>query len=179
MILPTKLAHTLAHMPKLCLVSHVSSSIHLVDPLTLQKAEVDNDKYWRYPFKGLMSSKALTEYTILDSTPAELPMRNGRPVQKFRRERLAEMEVVRDSDFGVNDTKFMVQSHLGMLLKAGDTAMGYDLTTSVFNDLDIQTLTPAEVDNLPDVVLVRKVFPKRLKVCVFDLDFLKPSNYSI
>lgn len=170
-VLPTKLAHNLGNISKLCLVSHVSSSIHLVDPFTLQKAEVDIEKYWRYPFEAVRSCKAMCEFTVLDATPTQAaPLRNGRKAvlsqkqhacpPRNRRERLADMEVVRESDFGVNDTTFHIRSHLGMLLKSGDTAMGYDLSTAVFNDAHLTPLNDDERSNMPDVVLVRKVYPK-------------------
>lgn len=51
---------------------------------------------------------------------------------------------------GVNDTRYTVLSHLGNLLKAGDTVMGYDLSTAVLAEGE-------EADSLPDVVLVKKV----------------------
>lgn len=162
-ILPSKLAQNLGNIAKVCLVSHVSSSIHLVDPLSLQKAEIDSEKYWRYPFEALRSCKAMILCTVLDSTPAPMPMRNGRPIQRHRGARLADMEVVRESDFGVNDTTYYLRSHLGLLVKSGDTVMGYDLTNAVFNDQSLKALNDSEQENLPDIVLVRKFFPKSRK----------------
>jgi nonsense-mediated mRNA decay protein 3 len=109
--LPLKLARQLGNMPPLCLVTQVSSSIHVIDPFSMQRAEIDNDKYWRYPFKALRSAKALTEYTVLDTSPMQMPSKAGAPAQPRRLQlmdvnnrrckmRLAEMEVVRNSDFG-------------------------------------------------------------------------------
>ena len=60
--------------------------------------------------------------------------------------------MARARDFGVNDDRFFVRSHLGPLLKAGDTVMGYDLENSNLNiDFDL--------DDLPDIVLVHKKRP--------------------
>ncbi|CAK4077763.1 unnamed protein product [Aphanomyces euteiches] len=160
--LPLKLARQLGNISSLCLVTQVTSSIHVIDPFTMQRAEIENEKYWRYPFKALRSSKQLTEYTVLDSTPMEIPMKGGVPVRTNRKTRLAELEIVRNSDFGVNDTRFQTVSHLGMLLNVGDTAMGYDLVTSVFNDADTKPLDEAGI-TLPDVVLVRKQFLRRVQ----------------
>ncbi|KAF0699364.1 Aste57867_10080 [Aphanomyces stellatus] len=160
--LPLKLARQLGNISSLCLVTQVTSSIHVIDPFTMQRAEIDNDKYWRSPFKALCSSKKLTEYTVLDSTPMEIPVKGGVPVRTNRKTRLAELEVVRNVDFGVNDTRFQTVSHLGMLLNVGDTAMGYDLSTSVFNDLDTKPLDEAGI-TLPDVILVRKQFLRRVQ----------------
>ncbi len=57
---------------------------------------------------------------------------------------------------GVNDTRFTVVSHLGHLLKAGDTVMGYDLSRAVFANVD----PDMRLEDFPDVVLVKKVFQR-------------------
>lgn len=64
-------------------------------------------------------------------------------------------KVARECDFGCNDTTFIVQTHLGHMLKAGDTAWGYDLGNAVVdirNEHNLEKLGYAA----PDVVLVRK-----------------------
>jgi hypothetical protein len=71
--------------------------------------------------------------------------------------KLAECIVVRERDFGVNDTQFQVVTHLGPLLAAGDYVMGYDLTSRNFNIDDDDTKTLSRIADLPDVILVRKV----------------------
>ncbi|KAJ0397127.1 hypothetical protein ATCC90586_006295 [Pythium insidiosum] len=161
-VLPVKLARLLGNISCLCLVQSVTSSIHVIDPFTTQTAEIDNEKYWKYPFRAIRSLKAMTDYTVLDSSPMAIPSGGGRPIRVSRKTRLAEMEVARNSDFGVNDTRFMTVSHLAMLLHVGDTALGYDLTTSVFNDADLKPLEEAGIA-LPDVVLVKKQFPRRVQ----------------
>ena len=60
---------------------------------------------------------------------------------------MGDVEVARSSDLGVNDTRFFVRSHMGALLKPGDLVMGYDLANSNLS---------VDVEELPDVVLVRK-----------------------
>jgi len=161
-VLPLKLARQLGNISSLCLVQSVSSSIHVVDPFTTQTAEIDCDKYWHYPFKAIRSVRAMTDFTVLDSNPMAIPSGGGRPIRVSRKTRLADMEVVREADFGVNDTRFQTVSHLGMLLHPGDSALGYDLTSAVFNDADLEPLVQAGVA-LPDVVLVKKQFPRRVQ----------------
>jgi nonsense-mediated mRNA decay protein 3 len=106
--------------------------------------------------------RAMTDFTVLDSNPMAIPSGGGRPIRVSRKTRLADMEVVREADFGVNDTRFQTVSHLGMLLHPGDSALGYDLTSAVFNDADLEPLVQAGVA-LPDVVLVKKQFPRRVQ----------------
>lgn len=161
-VLPLKLARLIGNISSLVLVQSVSSSIHVIDPFTTQTAEIDNEKYWRYPFKAVRSVKAMAEYTILDSTPMAIPIGGGKPIRANRKTRLAEMEVVRNADFGVNDTRYTTTCHLANLFHVGDTAVGYDLTSAVFNDNDLEPLEQAGI-TLPDVVLVKKQFPRRVQ----------------
>ena len=43
---------------------------------------------------------------------------------------LADAWVARMQDLGVNDTQYHCRTHLGHLLKTGDTALGYELPSS-------------------------------------------------
>jgi len=87
----------------------------------------------------------------LDITPTGIS--NGKFV-------LADVLCARSSDFGRNDATFVTRTHLGHILKPGDTAMGYDLGTANFNDSDIVS---ARGRQIPDVTLIRKSFPERRK----------------
>ena len=44
---------------------------------------------------------------------------------------LADVEIVRESDFGQTDDTLSCVTHLGNLLQPGDTVLGYDLVSSV------------------------------------------------
>ena len=71
---------------------------------------------------------------------------------------LAEALVAREADLGFNDTQFLVKTHLGNILHAGDTVMGFDLGRTNFNDADLKALRGYD---LPEIVLVRKAYPVR------------------
>ena len=74
---------------------------------------------------------------------------------------MAEVTIARESDFGVNDTQFTVLTHLGGIVKEGDTVLCYDLSRmSWTNDLEHTSKLRYE---MPDVILVRKV---SMYVCV-------------
>jgi len=75
---------------------------------------------------------------------------------------LATVEVARDDDFGVNDRRFQVLSHLGFVLKPGDSVLGYDLTTANLNDNDVEELRSGK--SMPEVILVRKHYPRFRKL---------------
>lgn len=66
------------------------------------------------------------------------------------------MHLARERDFGHNDTQFITISHLGNLLKPGDLAKGYDLTSISFNDANLKSL---QGRSLPDIVSFPLQFP--------------------
>jgi hypothetical protein len=47
---------------------------------------------------------------------------------------LAEAEIARESDLGGNDVTYRVLTHLGHILQAGDSVLGYDLSRAVIDD---------------------------------------------
>jgi hypothetical protein len=69
---------------------------------------------------------------------------------------LADLEVVRESDFGVNDQTIQTVTHLGNLVSAGDVIMGYDLANTNGGDWELEEKLHSNFV-IPDVVLVRKV----------------------
>lgn len=75
---------------------------------------------------------------------------------RMRKARVAEVEVARDCDLGHNDNRAHAISHLGHILRAGDTVLGYQVSTANLADGEANSL----LESLPDVVLVRKVYPR-------------------
>ena len=71
-------------------------------------------------------------------------------------------QVARASDFGRNDRTLFARTHLGHLLHAGDTALGYDLASANVADSDLEKALERGLV-LPDVILVR--VPSRLAMC--------------
>jgi len=149
--LPTKVAKSTGNVNPLLLCYKVSSLIHLIDPLTLQCVEFTSTAFWNNPFRSITTAKQLIQYVILDIQP--LGKVNGKYL-------LADVQVARVADFGANDTVFNGRTHIGHLLKPGDYALGYDLTTANFNDDDVSSMSKRE---MPEVVLVRKTYPERRK----------------
>ncbi|KAJ7399146.1 60S ribosomal export protein NMD3 [Pitangus sulphuratus] len=64
--LSPKLAQSLGNMSQICVCIRVTSTIHLIDPRTLQIAEIDGNTYWRHPFNSLFHPKQLEEFIIMD-----------------------------------------------------------------------------------------------------------------
>ncbi|TGZ83170.1 NMD3-domain-containing protein [Ascodesmis nigricans] len=145
--LTPKLAKSLGNISQLLLCTRVGNSLHLMDPNTLQTAEISNQTFWRDPFSSLADVTELKEYFILDIVPTG---------ETFGRFTLADVEVMRASD----NAQFTIRTHLGSLLHPGDDALGYHLSNSNFNDANFDGLTEA---NIPPVILVKKHYPRRKK----------------
>lgn len=96
----------------------------------------------------------LVEFIIMDIEPT--PTRNGRWL-------LAEATVARASDLGVNDRTYFTRTHLGGLLQPGDSAMGYLLNGTNFNNPEYDAIEESNTYSsiIPDVVLVKKHYPNR------------------
>ncbi|EMD42356.1 hypothetical protein CERSUDRAFT_148132 [Gelatoporia subvermispora B] len=163
--LPPKLARSSASINQLALCSRVGNSLHILDPATLQSAEISSAVYWRTPFESLASVPDLVEFTVLDVEPTGTV--RGKWV-------LADAQVARAGAFrsngggdddamdedGVESAIFHTRTHLGGILQPGDAVMGYYLTNANFNSDDFAKLPSHRI---PDIVLVRKAYPNRRK----------------
>ena len=115
-----------------------------------------------------MSSKQLVEYTVLDVSYN--PQRGAEGAGK-RRFQLEEVTVCRSDRIGEDDAIVVTNTHLGALLHEGDTVLGYDLSTAVFNDDDLKPMKvgvgvwrEGQGREMPDCVLVRKCYPNFRKL---------------
>ncbi|KAJ0397621.1 hypothetical protein P43SY_003505 [Pythium insidiosum] len=162
-LLPPKVAQGCSSIAHLALCARTTGLTHLVDPRTGRRAELTADRYWKLPFLPLAASPTMVEFVVLDVEPVHGGGGGSHAAASAltdERMVLADVEVARVSDFGVNDTTFLVRSHLGGLLEAGDTVKGYDLSTANFGSRQTYALKDGE---MPDIVLVRKVFPREHK----------------
>ncbi|PXF43613.1 60S ribosomal export protein NMD3 [Gracilariopsis chorda] len=147
--LPPKVHVLLGGIGPLVLITKVSTSLSLIDPFTLQTAELAAPVYWKYPFQALMSFKQGTEFAVLD-------------VEKSRERKgkwcLADVTVARSIDYGKNDSQHYISTHLGNFLNPGDLALGYDLGNAVFNE---SLLAGHKRLQLPDFLLFKKTYSKK------------------
>lgn len=147
---------------QLVVCTRVGNSLHLLDPATLQSCDIAAPVYWRTPFDSLATVTDLVEFTVLDIEPSG-PTR-GKWV-------LADAQVARAGAFrshaedemeseGSLNYIYHTRTHLGAVLRPGDTALGYHLTVANFNSDEFARLS---ADRIPDVVLVKKSYPTRRK----------------
>ena len=154
--LPLKLAKQIGNIPPLALCYRIGTSVNVMDPNTLQTADIGTNIYWRAPFAPLADVTELVEYVVMDIEP--LRVHKGRYF-------LAEATVARSADLGVNDKTYYTRTHLGGILHPGDTAMGYHLTGTNFNNPNYEALEEKDslASQIPDVVLVKKAYTRKKK----------------
>ena len=154
--LPIKLARSLGNISPLTLCYRVGTSINVLDPATLQTADIPSAIYWRSPFANLADIQELVEYVVMDIEAIG---------QSSGRYHLAEATVARSSDLGVNDTTYFARTHLGGILHPGDTVMGYHLTGTNFNNANFEEIEASHTygSTIPDVILVKKHYPRKRK----------------
>jgi nonsense-mediated mRNA decay protein 3 len=154
--LPMKLAKSVGNISPLLLCHKIGTAVYLVDPQTLQTADISGPIYWRAPFSALADTQELVEFIVMDIEVT------GHQKGKWK---LAEATVARASDLGANDRSYFTRTHLGHLLQPGDSAMGYLLSGANFNNPEYEAIEESNTygSTLPDVVLVKKHFPNRRK----------------
>lgn len=176
--LPRPIAHSVyGGISPFLLCSRIAAGVQLLDPFTMRGVDIACDKYWRHPFEPLLSRRHLTEFVVLDVEPVDMrTVTTAATASRFVKRQqqtsnamtddvpmngqsgsgplLADVEIARVSDFGVNDHRMTVRTHLGRVLRPGDTCLGYDLSTlnlAGANDaLGLDSKVPY------DVVLVRR-----------------------
>lgn len=138
-----------------CLI--VTTAPTVTTPVLALPAPFPPIQYWRYEFPSLLSSTRLVPYVVLGTEPLPEKARPTAPRgHRIRKARVADVELARESDLGRNDDRVHAVSHLGHILRAGDTVLGYDISSANLPEGDASDLR----GKLPDVVLVRKVYPR-------------------
>lgn len=153
--LPAPLAKQLGSMNQICVCLRVTSSIHIIDPATLQLAEVPQHLFWKTPFRGLFAPKQLVEYTVMETErvcSGQMPSFAGQG-KLSDRHLLANVFVIRSSELGTHDNYIHCKTHLGHQLHEGDAVLGFDLRNANINDAHFNKMSP---DKIPEVVLIKK-----------------------
>jgi len=154
--IPIKLAKQIGNISPLGLCYRVGTTVNVLDPATLQTADISTPIYWRAPFTSLADVQELTEFIVMDIDL--LGPQKGRWA-------LAEATVARASDLGSNDKTYYTRTHLGNVLHPGDSVMGYLLTGTNFNNPQFDALEESHTysSQIPDVMLVKKFYARKKK----------------
>ncbi|KRX13912.1 60S ribosomal export protein NMD3 [Trichinella nelsoni] len=159
--LSKNLAQSLGNFSQVLICYRTSKFIHLVEPHTGRGVcEVSPNVYWRSPFYSIAQHADFFEYTVLDvewiNVEDCLRCANGETANdKYL---AVEALVVRSSELGRLDAKqYYCRTHLGYVLKAGDTVLGFDTVGCNVNNDNFNSLNR---DDVADVILVRKIFDR-------------------
>jgi len=154
--LPLKIAKSIGNIPPLTLCFRVGVCVYFIDPNTMQTADLSTPVYWRAPFSPIADVTNLVEFVVLDIDI--VGPQKGRFI-------LANATVARASDLGVNDVSYNIRTHLGSVLNVGDSAMGYHLTGTQFNNDNFEAIVESKQygTTIPDVILVKKHYQARKK----------------
>lgn len=152
--LPLKLAKQIGDISPLTLCYRIGTSVNIIDPYSLQTADISSQVYWRTPFTPIADVKDLVEFIVMDIEPTNVVQ--GRYA-------LAEATVARASDLGTNDTTYFTKTHLGSILHAGDSVLGYHLGGANFNSWTFEAIENSKqyASMIPDVMLVKKQYTRR------------------
>jgi nonsense-mediated mRNA decay protein 3 len=154
-VLPKRMAKSMGSIGQLVICYRVLNNIRLVDPTTLQVADVTGDKFFRDPFESLCQIPEMIEFLVLDIEPSGLVSPDGKWMTAD-----AQVSPLNATSFGEADAVFHTRTHLGTVLQPGDTVMGYHLSRSNLNSDAWETI-PEE--RRPDVVLIKKSYPNNKK----------------
>lgn len=157
--LPSKMARNLGNISRLVLVKNITNRIHLIDPLSGQTAQMSPEAFWREPIRPVITAarSRFVRYMILGKDPVMIEQNVSRKAATRRnKSKLALLTVAKEADLGINDIQIEEQSHVGYLMKAGDIAVGYDLTDVQFVDDEAEDARAA--GKFPDVVTLRKLY---------------------
>ncbi|KAK4056840.1 ribosome-binding protein [Microbotryomycetes sp. JL221] len=154
--IPLKIARSMSNISQLTVCHRVGNQIYLIDPVTLNMADISPTPYWRSPFPSLVDVTQATEFIVLDIEPTSHPPKTA----KGGRFLLADAQVSPVGGSMSSDAIFHTRTHLGAVLKPGDTVLGYMLASANFNNEAWEQLNPSRI---PEVILVRKTYPNRRK----------------
>lgn len=159
-VIPKGHSDLLAAAAPLMICHKMSTSVHLLDPLTLRGCDIPAYEYWKRPLESAATRSSMTEFVVLNVEELEMEQAGTRAKHHLAgrgKMKLADIEVARSQDFGVNDDRLIVRSHLGAILRPGNRVLGYDLRYINLSGIDDENLQVIKAD----VFLVRKVFQRK------------------
>lgn len=155
LILPRKVTKEVGGANSIAICYKVGSQIHLYDTVTLKRFELNANMWFNndpdikvVPFKGNE-----TEFYVVDiyqDKDSKMSFNHSFAQIELR---FAHLVVRRSSD----SKEFNCITHMGHILKHGDTVLGYDLTALNSSD-ELSTLDNQKY--VPDVIIIRKTYPK-------------------
>jgi len=151
--LPRKLCRKKGGVSPLLIVRKVTSTIHLIDPSTLEAVELSSTLYFGEggAFVSLATRANTAKYIVMDIV---------KKPKKFGKLQLAECELVPEALIGDESKVVRAMTHLGKVLSTGDLVACYE-TESLRLDENEDLKWLAKRGGLPTVIPIRKIYAKR------------------
>lgn len=149
--LPPKVARSLSDISQLAICTRVSNMLTFLDPNTGKFSELRSMPFWEHSFSPLADKTSLVEFYVID-------IQIESTTQKYA---IATAEVSKSTDFSKT---YMVRTHLGYILKAGDHCTGYLLANANYNNTTWDAYsTGVNQNQIADVMIVAKSYPNMRK----------------
>ncbi|VDO00966.1 unnamed protein product [Rodentolepis nana] len=150
------------------LVDKITDKIRLCDPSTAATAYVDVQTYFSNPFQCISNPRNVTEFFVMDVdedvyTGKSQGGASGAPPPGPPK--VKGLWIVPSAHLGADGEdgdQMFVKSHLGYLLKIGDTAVGLDLRNANINNTEFDKIPEGK---RPDVVLIKRYTDPAAKRC--------------
>lgn len=158
LILPGALCKELGGVNALGVCYKIGLFIHCYDPVTLRCYDLSDKQYFNYEEDLIIIAFRGQETTFMiqdieeDQKKASMINTTFANIQN----RFAYVEVSKVND----NATYCTQTHLGHILKHGDTVVGYEVK-SINCTEDLQSMKNQK--SLPDVILIRKVYDEKYK----------------
>jgi len=151
--LPRKLCKKKGGISPLLIVRKVTSTIHLVDPTTLESVELSPALYFGEgdAFVSLATRANTATYIVMDI------IKKPKKLGKFQ---LAEVELVPEALIGDQTKVVQAWTHLGKNLNTGDLVACYETAALRLDEIpDLKWLI--KKGGLPTVIPIRKIYERR------------------
>lgn len=111
--------------------------------------------YWKSPFESICNPKQLIEYIVMDIEIVQEKDKIIFPGQGTvsHKHVVSDIWLVKASELGMNENTIHTRTHIGHLLKVGDSVMGYHLIDANVNNAEFDKL---KSEKIPDVIVVKK-----------------------
>ena len=118
-------AQRLGLASQILLVCKITNTIRLLDPVSCVIKDVDVNTYFANPFTAISNGRNVVEFFVMDMDPVE--QEKSQPSTKQTNLKSVGVWVVPSAHLGVggeDGDQVYVRTHLGHILKIGDTVIG-------------------------------------------------------
>ncbi|KAL5963445.1 60S ribosomal export protein NMD3 [Taenia solium] len=158
--LPKQFASRLGLANQILLVNRITDKIRLLDPISCVTKDVDAQTYYANPFTAISNPRNVTEFFVMDvegEVHGKIQSSTAGAGVEQASLKPAGVWVVPSAYLGVegeDGDQVYVRTHLGHVVKIGDSVIGLDLRNANINHVEFEEI-PEE--KRPQVVLIRRL----------------------